>query len=330
MKFYTTTYHYNLIKDKDRLATFFEGIKRINNEYINFKELKLKIRNTSLALDLGCGSGVLSYFASKYFDFVLAMDIDGKIIDCAKKSFYEAKIENVYFINEDASLFNFSKFSEYLSSLKWPDYLNYLDCPDFQNLLETFDFSKDLEYFDLIICEMLDTALIDEEEVPVLNNIQKYLKKDTNVKILPKGIINIVEPVYMERDYIHYEDEEHHGNKPKYQILGDPVKYLEIDFLDDINPKVEKIIDFNYYNNYNNFNKNINSQFKVNGLKITTFTLITENIICGPSQMLNPPIFVPISSRNNKLNFETSIKLEYIMGGGVENVKANFIHRISD
>lgn len=315
MKFHTTPYHSNLIKDKNRLSTFFEGIKEISKEHINSK----KKNDIKLALDLGCGSGVLSYFASNYFDFVLAMDIDEKIINHAKKSFFEAQIKNVLFINEDASLFNFSKFSQYLNSS------NSSRGSDFQNLLECFDFSQDLECLDLIICEMLDTALIDEEEIPVLNNIQKYLKKSTNVKILPKGIINIVEPVYMERDYIHYEDEEYHGNKPSYEILGDSVKYLELDFLEYIDPNVEKIIDFTLYGSENDHSIK-NNHHNFNGLKITTFTLITENIICGPTPMLNPPLFVPISPESNKSKSKLSVKLKYIMGGGVENVKANFIH----
>ncbi|WP_197272591.1 50S ribosomal protein L11 methyltransferase [Methanobrevibacter arboriphilus] len=34
---------------------------------------------------MGCGSGVLSYFASKYSKSVLAIDNDDKSIQCAKK-----------------------------------------------------------------------------------------------------------------------------------------------------------------------------------------------------------------------------------------------------
>jgi len=47
MKFKTTPYHHDLLKDTDRLAVFFEAI----DEYDS---------NTDLAFDLGCGSGILS------------------------------------------------------------------------------------------------------------------------------------------------------------------------------------------------------------------------------------------------------------------------------
>ena len=319
MKFYTTPYHSNLIKDKDRLAVFLEGIDEFFNDTINdsnnYENSSLNFKHEKLgtALDIGCGSGVLSYFASNYFDNVIAIDIDLKIVDCAKKSFDESKIKNVTFINEDASLYKFDKFDE-------------------------FDkFNEFSELADLIICEMLDTALIDEEEVPVLKNVKKYLKKDG--KIIPQGIINIAVPVYMEKDYIHYEDEDYHGKKPKYKVLGKPVKFAEFDFLEDFESDFETIIDFTFdnVNNINNNTNNINNakdndknsdKFSdFNGIKITTFTKINENIICGPTPMLNPPLFIPVDTQNRIKNNACSVKLEYSMGKGVESIKTSIIHK---
>lgn len=308
MKFYTTPYHSNLIKDKDRLAAFFEGIDEFFND--NIDDFNNKHEKLGVAFDIGCGSGVLSYFASKYFDNVIAIDIDPKIISCAKKSFDEAKIDNVTFINEDASLYQFDEFDK---------------------------FDECSELADLIICEMLDTALIDEEEVPVLKNVKKYLKKDG--KIIPKGIINIVEPVYMEKDYIHYEDEDYHGKKPKYKVLGKPVKFAEFDFLEDLGSNFETIIDFTFdnvnninnntddINNANDNNKNSDKFNDFNGIKITTFTKINENIICGPTPMLNPSLFIPVDTQNRIKNNECSVKLEYSMGKGLESIKTSIIHK---
>jgi len=331
MRFYTTPYHSNLINDNDRLSAFYEGILEIFNEISsgNSNEIIDEISNrnsnqnnskSKVALDIGSGSGILSYFASNYFDYVIAIEIDNKIVNCAKKSFKEAEIDNVIFINDDATSYKFD----------------------------------DEVLFDLIICETLDTALIDEEEITVLNNLRKYLKKDG--KILPKGIINIAEPVFMEKDYIHYEDEEYHGKKPKYEILGEFVKFAEFDFCEYISPEFKTNIDFNLnkYNLNDNNNKiNLNYNFKNNntnnnntnnnntnnnmvfGIKITTFTKITDNIICGPTPMLNPPMFIPIkfntnnkklSNENSNLNKEKiSVRLEYVMGQGMENIKANLI-----
>jgi Predicted RNA methylase len=37
-----------------------------------------------LAYDLGCGSGILSYFLSNHFKEVISLEIDRKAYDCAK------------------------------------------------------------------------------------------------------------------------------------------------------------------------------------------------------------------------------------------------------
>jgi predicted RNA methylase len=295
MKFYNTPYHSNLIKDNDRLAVFNEGIKdyyknyKNNKDYIDYKDYKGN-ENDLIAFDIGCGSGILSYFASKYFHSIIAIDSDKQIIDCAKRSFKEKGISNVSFINEDASSFE-------------------------------VDISADL-----IICEMLDTALIDEEEVRVLNHIRKYLKDGG--KIIPQGVINIAEPVFMEKDHIHYEDEDFHDKKPNYKVLGESVTYSVIDFSKNIVPEFKTTIDFTL----KKISDCESNGFKLNGIKLTTFTKINENLICGPTPMLNPPLFIPINIENytndsfsgvNEL--ELSVELEYIMGGGIKTIKATLL-----
>ena len=67
-----------------------------------------------------------------------------------------------------------------------------------------------LKKADVIICEMLDTALIDEEQVPVLNSVRKYLKN--NGIIIPYGILNCIEPIEVEVEDICYEEDDHPRN----------------------------------------------------------------------------------------------------------------------
>ncbi|MDR2967871.1 MAG: methyltransferase domain-containing protein [Methanobacteriaceae archaeon] len=275
MKFFTTPYHFNLLKDNERLTAFNEAINDYYKRHINYSNCDKgteKLEKT--AFDIGCGTGVLSFFASKYFRNIIAIDIDYKIIDCARKSF-----ENIE--NSDNINFHFS---------------NVLDS-NFQ------------EKADLIICEMLDTGLVDEEEVPVLNYLQKYLKK--NGEIIPKGIINIAEPIFMERNNIHYDDD---FNNQNYEILGNYVKYSEFDFSNLIDIKFNTMIEFE-----------ISVDSKVNGIKITTFTKLNQDIICGPTSMMNPPLLIPVEEKNVKKGEKIKIFLEYIMGGGLKTIKTSII-----
>ena len=63
----------DLLKDTDRVSAFFEAIEDYSSK-------------AELAYDLGCGSGVLSYFLSNKFKEVTAIEIDPKAYACAKNN----------------------------------------------------------------------------------------------------------------------------------------------------------------------------------------------------------------------------------------------------
>ncbi len=255
MKFKATPYHFDLIKDDQRLSAFFEAIKEYDGE-------------NELAYDLGCGSGILSYFLSAYFKEVISLEIDKSAFDCAKENL--AGLENVDVINTDVLKYDFDKKA------------------------------------DLIVCEMMDTALIDEEQIPVLNHAKQGLRP--NGRIIPQGIINSAQLVNLEREYIHWDE------NAKYEIYSDDAVFSEFNFSDDINP---------------NFNADLSFKVKkdgtVNGIKITTFTKLTDDIICGPTPMLNPPLLIPFDEKSVKSNQYITVNLKYIMGNGIESIELNVL-----
>jgi predicted RNA methylase len=153
---------------------------------------------------------------------------------------------------------------------------------------------------------MMDTALIDEEEIPVLNHVRQFLKNDG--KIIPQGVINSAELVNMQREYIHWDE------NAKYEAMSRSVIYSEFNFLEDINPDFEAEILFKAV-----------SDGKINGLKITTFTKLNDNLICGPTPMLNPPLLIPLEEKFVKGNDLIKVKLKYIMGNGIESIKSEII-----
>lgn len=255
MKFKVTPYHSDLLKDTDRLSAFWEAIQEYEG-------------NFDLAYDLGCGSGILSYFLSTHFKEVIALEIDKKASQCAKDNLSD--FSNVEVINSD--------------------------------VLE-YDFKRDA---DLIVCEMLDTALIDEEEIPVLEYAKNFLKDDG--KIIPESIINTVELVNLERHYLHWDE------GVNYDVLSEPRVYSEFNFLNDITPEFEADLSLN-----------ANKDGILNGLKITTYTKLNENLIVGPLPMLNPPLLIPLNEKSVKVNDLINVKLKYIMGNGIESIEACYL-----
>src|SRR5690606_36796054 len=109
--------------------------------------------------------GLLSYFLNEKFREIIAIEIYSKASKCALTN--RKAFDDITVINEDVLKYDFTKQA------------------------------------DLIVCEMLDTALIDEEEVPVSNHVRKFLKKDG--EIIPNAVINLAELVYMQRQYIHWD-----------------------------------------------------------------------------------------------------------------------------
>jgi len=255
MKFKTTPYHHNLLKDNDRLAVFYEAIKEYDGE-------------NKLAYDLGCGSGILSYFLTSKFKEIISLEINEKTYKCACENL--KKFNNIQIIHSDILKYKFQKKA------------------------------------DLIICEMLDTALIDEEEIPVLNYAKKFLKKDG--KIIPEGVINTIQLVNLEKHHLHWDE------NANYQKLSKETVYSEINFLDDINPKVSLKLSLKAEKNA-----------ILNGLKITTYTKLNKNIIAGPLPMLNPPLLIPLDEKHIKINEFINVEIEYIMGNGIESIKTKYI-----
>ena len=309
MKFNVNSYHFKLLRDYERLSVFKEAIDdyaKVNVNYSRDKMIGDSDSSPKMAFDLGCGSGVLSYFAQPYMDKIIAIELNNSTYQLAKENLKE--FDNIQVYNDD---------------------------------ILSFDFSKINHKADLIICEMLDTGLIDEEEVPVLNYAKQYLKEDG--RIIPQGIINSAEPIFMNNHFIQYEDDEY---SPIYIALGKPVIYSEFDFLDDIDCEYSAEIEFKIYdrqdlksidfegklaegkfeqfNIKDNFNMEEN-KLKINGIKISSFTKLNENIICGPTPMMNPSMMVPIEEMELNWGDTVRIKLEYIMGGGVETIKTEIL-----
>ena len=307
MKFKVNSYHFKLLRDYERLSAFKEAI----DDYAIRNNGNSKISDTKVAFDLGCGSGVLSYFASEYMDKIIAIELNNSTYQLAKENLKE--FDKIQVFNDD---------------------------------ILSFDFSKLNEKADLIICEMLDTALIDEEEVPVLNRARKFLKDDG--EIMPRGMINSAEPVFMNNHFIQYEDDEY---SPIYVSLGESVVYSEFDFMDDIDCNFSSEIELKIFNmgdldklgfedNLNeekyekfNFKENFNieeDKLKINGIKITSFTKMNDNIICGPTPMLNPAMLIPIEETELGCGDSLRIRLEYVMGGGVESIKTEVLEITHD
>ena len=233
----------------------------------------IKQKSRGIIYDLGTGSGVFSSWAAPLASFVYAVEKDHRTARFAQKNLKSFK--NVSLEINDARNINF------------------------------------YEKADLIICEMMDTALIDEDQVPVLNSVRKYLKN--NGDIIPCGVFNGIEAVHLENRHPIYQEEK----KSQYKLRSNLLIYDKIDFKKYIQENVEYHI-----------NIPIKTDGMVSGIKVTTFTLLTSQLICGPTPMLNPPLLIPTNQLNMKKGEDIIVNLKYTMGGGLDTLRAS-VERIS-
>jgi predicted RNA methylase len=225
-------------------------------------------KSKGIIYDLGTGSGVLSSWAAPLARFVYAVEKNPLTAQIAQKNL--SQFENVTLMVNDAK------------SIFFP------------------------EKADLIICEMMDTALIDEDQVPVINSVRKYLKKDG--KIIPCGVFNGVEAVNTIINHPCYQEEE----TPHTKLMSKLIIYDKIDFEKYIEPEVDYSIIIP-----------IRDEGSISGIKITTFTLLTPDFICGPTPMMNPPLLIPTNHLKVKKEDNIILKLKYIMGGGLDTIRAS-------
>ncbi|MDO5850893.1 MAG: methyltransferase domain-containing protein [Methanobacteriaceae archaeon] len=226
-------------------------------------------KSHGITYDLGTGSGILAKQAIKTSNKVYAIEISPKTIQKAKETL--KNISNVIIEKQDAKTYNFP------------------EAPD------------------TIICEMLDTALIDEEQVPVINNTHKY-KKETTIYI-PEETITIIQLIKTNIvDITYFED-----NKPEYIPLSKE-KILDVTvFKEHINPKINKVIKLT-----------TDEDNIVNAIKLTTYTKLTKEIILKPTPMLNPPLFIPLNKKiRTTKGKEILINISYSMGGGLNTIQTD-------
>ncbi|MDO5834930.1 MAG: 50S ribosomal protein L11 methyltransferase [Methanobacterium sp.] len=225
-------------------------------------------KSRGVIYDLGTGSGVFSSWAAPLARFVYAVEKNPLTAQIAQKNL--GMFENVSLMVNDAK------------NIFFP------------------------EKADLIICEMMDTALIDEEQVPVINSVRKYLKK--NGDIIPCGVFNGLEAVNTNISHPCYQE----GETPQSELMSKLIIYDKIDFKKYVKPEIDYSIIIT-----------VNKKGTVSGIKITTFTLLTSDFICGPTPMMNPPLLIPTNHMRVKKGENIILKLKYTMGGGLDTIRAS-------
>ncbi|OGJ21889.1 hypothetical protein A3K73_06740 [Candidatus Pacearchaeota archaeon RBG_13_36_9] len=166
------------------------------------------------------------------------------------------------------------------------------------------------EKVDVIICEMICAGLIDESQVPVLNYLLKFLKKDgsvipTNAKIMAELAHDNYLYFGYELPYLHFEDA-----RRRAEAMTESKLFARVDF-NKINP----------CSLTNRVTLKAINDGSINVIRISTETELVKGLTLGECEAYCPVLVVPIQEFKIKKEDVKTLDLSYEMGGGMLTIR---------
>ena len=244
------------------------------------RAIEKTVKPGHIVYDVGTGSGILAMIAAKIAKKVYAIELDPITYQYAMENIKFNKFNNITLIEGDAIEYNIQ------------------------------------DNVDVIIAEMLDTALITEPQIPVINTLLKKGILKEKGRIIPEKVYNTAQVVISRMNHIYYDE----GviSKP----LSKEILYSTVDFYRINKKDVSYNLEFNLSSMENIMNKVSNKcEYHSNllGIRLNTYTVLTEDSIAGSTPMLNPPLIIPINNPRIEDNI-LKVKLSYRMGGDLESI----------
>ncbi|TAL48165.1 hypothetical protein EPN87_01195 [archaeon] len=165
-------------------------------------------------------------------------------------------------------------------------------------------------------CEMLDTGLITEPQVPVMNHMRQFLKSTGHM--IPTKAITYATLVNEKYDFYGASFRSNHYLRhriPKPRTMSEKQEVFEAVFRKEVPYNVSKTIDFP-----------VIRDGIVNSLQLETRTILWGDIHIEQATTLNPPVVIPLDGDIPvKKGTDLGLNIEYEHNTGFETVVARSI-----
>tara|TARA_R110001599_G_scaffold171353_1_gene362154 strand:- start:146720 stop:147640 length:921 start_codon:yes stop_codon:yes gene_type:complete len=273
-QFIPVHYHHNMLMDERRMSGFKAAI-----DYAVLPGAKV--------LELGGGTGVLSWFAS-------------------------AKASQVWCVEYNPDLVREAK--RFLSKNKNGDKVTVIQG-------DAFDYLPP-EPVDVVICEMIHTAMVREKQVQVIEAFKKrYLEKFGGPlpKFIPEAMIMAVQPMQQDYSFEGYQAPIVQFHEPSYLYAGTvemaaPSVYTILDFTQAVS---EKIVWQGAFN--------IERDGAVNALRFVTKNILSVVMERGTTiDWLNHYLSLPLADPITvKAGDQLYVSFSYRAGGSISSLQAS-------
>ena len=271
-------YHFNMLRDQQRMLPFREAIN-------------LTVPDGGVVLELGGGTGVLSWFAAQ-------------------------KGDRVYCVERNPALARAAQ--SFLANNPHGDRVNVVQADAMRYLPP--------EPVDVVICEMLHVGMVREKQLEVLHSFKERYRQRFGPKLprfIPDTSVLAIQPIHQNFSFSGYTATvplfEPPGPHMKDSWLADPFFYSTIDYQQEI-PLTFKV----------NTELTIQSEGLFNAVSLLTnnflaFVLSEKRAVTWLMNQLILPIARPIPVRAGDT---VSIEFAYQAGGAIESLQASIIAQL--
>ena len=181
-------YHYGMLSDEARMEAFRDAINHA-------------VKPGAVVVELGGGTGVLSFFAAQKARKVFCVELNPILVDESRR---------------------------FLRMNRNGDRVEVIHADGFEYVPP--------EPVDVVICEMLHVGLLCEKQLEVINSFKKNYQSRFESPLpvfIPLATVQAIQPVQQNFEYEEYlapflQFQYPYGTHPRTTILGDPVVYHQL------------------------------------------------------------------------------------------------------
>jgi len=250
--------------------------------------IRAVVRQDDIVLDAGAGSGILSFFAAQAgAKKVYAVEVDPFLASCLKQSIRANNLSHIIEVIQDD-----------IHSAALP------------------------ESVDVLICEMMDTGLMDEMQVTAINTLYKRNVITAKTRLIPFQYDTLIELGFTnfnyygykilspKHDWPHYSCRDNGWLPTEFHALSNPHRIGSIDFQRPIDSRVDTSLPIKAKNNG-----------IINAVRISARAHLAKGLILGATNALNGDKILPVEETRLAEGQIIQTRVSYQMSGGLASLR---------
>ena len=250
--------------------------------------IRAVVKEGAIVLDAGAGSGILSFFAAQAgAKKVYAVEFDPFLASCLAQSVRANNLSHIIEVIQDD-----------IHSAELP------------------------ESVDVLICEMMDTGLMDEMQVTAINSLHERNVLTAETRLIPFRYETFLELGFTnfnyygfkilapKHDWPHYSSLDNGWLPTDFHALSSPHRIGSIDFQRPIESRVDASLPIKAKNNG-----------VINAVRISARAHLAEGVILGATNSLNGDKILPVEETRLAEGQIIQARVSYQMSGGLASLR---------